>query len=105
MVLRLLSCLRSNCPIAPREVVRSNRDVERNHERWNKSRAGRRHRSEQPYGTTGHCLWNGLTGKCHDEGYHDGRSVALSRPGGNQQPERRRDAAQGRGHREQEDSG
>ena len=43
--------------------------------------------------------------KRHGEGHHDGRAEALRRPGGNQQPERGRDAAQDRGHREQDDSG
>ena len=74
-------------------------------ERWTESGADRGHRSEQPHGAAGLCLRNRLTDKRHGEGHHDGRSEALRRPGGNQQPERGRDAAQDRGHREQDDSG
>ena len=74
-------------------------------ERWTERGADRGHRSEQPHGAAGLCLRNRLTDKRHGEGHHDGRSEALRRPGGNQQPERGRDAAQDRGHREQEDSG
>ena len=67
--------------------------------------ADRGHRSEQPHGAAGLCLRNRFTDKGHGEGHHDGRSEALHRAGGNQQPERGRDAAQDRGNREQDDPG
>ena len=67
--------------------------------------ADRGHRSEQPHGAAGPRLRNRLADERHGEGHHDGRAEALRRPGGNQQPERGRDAAQDRGHREQDDSG
>ena len=74
-------------------------------ERWTERGADRGHRSEQPHGAAGLCLRNRLADKRHGEGHHDGRAEALRRPGGDQQPERGRDAAQDRGHREQDDSG
>jgi hypothetical protein len=45
------------------------------------------------------------TDKRQGERHHDGRSKALNRAGGDQQPERRGGAAQDRGHREQKDTG
>jgi hypothetical protein len=74
-------------------------------ERWTESSAKRGHRSEQPHGATGLFLRNRLADKGHGESHHDGRSEALRRPGGNQQPKRRCDAAEERGRREHEDSG
>lgn len=74
-------------------------------ERGTESGADRRHRSEQPHGAAGPCLRHRLTDKSHGQGHHDGRRQALGRPGCNQQPERRRDATQDRGHRKQEQPG
>ena len=74
-------------------------------ERWAQGGANRGHRSEQSHGATGLFFWNRLTDTRHGEGHHDGCSEALRRPGGNQKPERGGDAAQCRGHGEQEDSG
>jgi hypothetical protein len=65
----------------------------------------RRHRSEQPHGAAGPRLRNRVADKRHGEGHQDGGAEALHRPGGDQQPERRRHGAQGRRHREQEEPG
>lgn len=51
-----------------------------------------RHRSEQPHGAAGLFLRNCLTDERQAEGHHDGRSEALCRPSGNEQPERGRGA-------------
>ena len=74
-------------------------------ERWTESSAKRGHRSEQPHGATRLFLRNRLTDKGNGESHHDGRSEALRRPGGNQHPKRRCDAAEERCRREQEDPG
>ena len=62
-------------------------------ERWTKRSTDRRHGSEQPHGAAGPFLGNRLADKRHREGHHDGGPEALRRPGGDQQPERGRDAA------------
>ena len=59
--------------------------------------ADRGHRSEQPHGAAGLFLRDRLADEGHGERHHDGRAEALRRPGGDQQPERGRDAAQERG--------
>ena len=74
-------------------------------ERWSECGADRRHRPEQPHGAPRPCLRNCLADEGHGERHHDRRSEALRRPGGNQQPECRRDAAQEGGHREDNNSG
>ena len=74
-------------------------------ERWTECGANRGHRSEQSHSAAGSFLRNRFTDKRQGEGHHDGRSKPLQRPGGNQEPERRRDTAQNRGCCEQEDSG
>jgi hypothetical protein len=63
-------------------------------ERWTERGTDRGHRSEQPHGAAGLFLRNRLADQRDGESHHDGRAKTLRRPGGNQQPERGRDAAQ-----------
>ncbi len=63
-------------------------------ERWTKCGANGGHGSEQPHGAADPGLRNRLADKGHGEGHHGGRSEALRRAGGNQQPERGRNATQ-----------
>jgi hypothetical protein len=74
-------------------------------ERWTERGADRGRRAEQPHGAADPGLRNRLPDQGDGEGHHDGRAEALRRPGGDQQPERGRDAAQDRGGREQADAG
>ncbi len=74
-------------------------------ERRTGSGADRGHCSEQPHGAARSCLRHGLADERDGERHHDRRAEALHRPGGDQQPERGRDAAQDRGCREQDDPG
>jgi hypothetical protein len=56
--------------------------------------------SRAMFSATGALVRHRLTDQRHSESHHDGRSEALCRPSGDQQPERGRDAAQERGRRE-----
>jgi hypothetical protein len=74
-------------------------------ERRTECRADRRHRAEQPHGAAGPGLRNRLTDQGHAERDHDRRAAALRRARGKQLPQRRGDAAEQRGHAEQDDAG
>jgi hypothetical protein len=67
--------------------------------------ADRRHGADQPHGAAGPLLRHRLADHRQRKRHHDGGAKALRGPPGKQQPERRRDAAQERGQREQHDSG